>query len=163
MQENDIPKAEMTDKEKADCFCQLYRDQQDRFKHTRDIWFKIMLILWTFIVVAGYSIKKEINLCSFKDYAVFIGIYIIIGVCIWFIYYACYRKLLYDSLITDKWIGIQYRNEINKLTRITLSDQNGKEDILNKPYWEEGDRWKIPEALITFFLYTCVFFYLLFL
>jgi hypothetical protein len=171
MKKNELPISKMTDKEKADCLCQLHRDQLDRFKHTINMGFKINLTLWTFIVVAGYSIRKEIDLDSFTDYYLFILLYFAIGFLLGFLYYLGWWKFNYNSQIIDKAIGIQYRNEINKLTGIILKDEKGNDKEINNPFinlpidnpFHDGKKntWIKSEAGITFFLYVCVFIYLL--
>jgi hypothetical protein len=164
MEENEALRSPMSDKEKVDCLCQLYKIQFERFKHTRDIWFKIMLTLWTFMVVAGYYVKKEIHLCSFCDYYIFIVTYLVTGVFIWLIYYQSYRKKLKMSQVIDKGIGIQYRKKLNEIIGITLTaPTNAKNKDLDDPYPEENDNWHFAELWITIFIYACVFFYILLL
>jgi len=128
MADNKTKTMELTDKDKLECFCQLHKDQLDRFKHTRDMGFKVNLTLWTFIVVAGYSIKKEVDLDSFVGYYLFTLIYLGIGCILGYLYYFGWWKYIFNSQITDKAIGIQYRNEINKLTGIILTNSEGEKD-----------------------------------
>ena len=162
MTDNKTLPSKLDDKYQAEILCQLYKAQLDRFKHTRDIWFKIMLTLWTFIIIAGYYINKEIHLHSLFDYYKFICIYIIVGGAIWFIYYNSYRKNLEDSQVIDKDIGIQYRKKLNELLGITLEDEKDpKTKNLDNPYPKENRKWENAELLITLFLYLIAGIYII--
>ena len=171
MKKIEFPNDKMTDKEKADCYCQLHRDHLEKFKHTRDMGFKINLTLWTLIVVAGYSVKTELILESFVGYYVFILAYLGIGLFLGYLYYLGWWKFNYNSQITDNAICIQYRNEINKLTGIILKDDKGDDKEINNPFTNppvdnpfrdrKKNKWIKSEAGITLFLYVCVFIYLL--
>jgi hypothetical protein len=153
--------SKLSDKEKADCLFNLYRSHLDRWKHTRDIWFKICLTLWTLIVIAGYSFRKDVNLYSPKDYVAFIVIFFLILILLYLVYYQSYRKKLFKSQKTDMWISFKYRSKLNEMLDVKLIDESGKTPIdYDNPNFR--DTWKLPEFFITLFLYICSSVYVFF-
>jgi len=133
----------MTDKEKAYCFIELYKEQMNHFKQTRDIEFKVNIAFWTLIVLAGYFLNLIISSRSYSNFNCF---YIIIAL----LFLACHLFLWLLPISRSEKIDLHYIKEY----RDKIEDLAGEKPT---PYYGETKdgqerrimSWMICEATIT--------------
>ena len=122
----------MTDKEKADCLIELHKGQLEHYKDTRTIEFKVNLTFWSFIILAGYYVKKEIVFNPWVNTWHLI-IYVLCSLIVILVYLFFWIKPIQKSEDMDDFFVNEYRSEVEKLTDIKIKPYNKRKR--NKNHW----------------------------
>jgi len=123
MNDEEILKSEMSNKEKADCLIELHKGQLEHYKDTRAIEFKINLTFWSFIILGGYYIKKEIEFNPWTNSS-HLCWYIIISIIVTTTHLFLCMKPIQRSEDKDDYFINQYRSEVERLAQIKIKPFN---------------------------------------
>ena len=129
----------MTDKEKADCFIELQKEQLKRFMQTRDIELKINIALWTAIIVSAFYCKEKIIL----DSVVSKCIYIVVSIALVLAHFY-WLKNIQKSEDTDKHYFIEFRKAVVTLTEMEIEKHKG--------YFIKSSNWVNLQTAVTILL-----------
>jgi len=149
----------MTEKEKADCFIELHKEQLGKFKQTRDIEFKVNIALWTLIVVASKFIKDVLPYYSDNLQIVAFIILAILIICghlfLWMV-------PIQNSEDKDDHYVLKYRHLIEQLCEknISLDPGDYKNKTRLRDFKSSSLKWIMFEVGITTILLTAVGIYL---
>jgi len=147
----------MNDKEKAECLIELHKVQMDHFRQTRDLELKVNIALWTVLVLAGNFLYQSKIYLSGNSWILFL----IFGIGVYIGHLVMWMMPIQKSEDTDDYYIRQYRNEIQKLCNVEITEMKPFE-----PRWawwlpvtlrSSGWSWILGEAGLTAFLIIFIF------
>ncbi len=151
----------MTDKEKADCLIELHKEQSIKHKQLIDLEFKVNILLWTFVALAGYFILKDIlskhRGTDFFPFA--IGYWVLSFLITMAHYYLWLFPITRSQIVSDYFIR-SYLCKIEELAEYTISSNTSTskpviKSFFNLPRNYKG--WILAEAGITLLLLFIIF------
>ena len=151
----------MTPKEKADCLVELHKEESNRHQQLTTLEFKVNILLWTFITLAGYFLLKEILPKCTNEQALLFGIvYFLISVLLVLAHYFFWMFPITRSQASSAFFIRSYQCKIEELVEFRISSiiADTRPIITSFSHFPTNyKRWIIAEVGITGFLLFVIF------
>jgi hypothetical protein len=134
----------MNDRERAEIYLNLYRQQMERYGRTQDVEWKANSGVWTLLAGAIYLAAKDIVAIS-RCLAAVILIGLVAVHCAWLL-------AMHRSENFDKGLWVQYRS---KALRLADPDYHGPDNFRRD--WREELIWLLLEVGVTIMLSVVLF------
>jgi len=156
----------MTEKEKADCLIELLKEESKRQTQLINLEFKVNILLWSFIILAGYFLLKEILPNSSSNQAfLFSIVYCLIAALLIGAHYTLWMFPITKSQATSTYFIRSYQCKIEELAEFSISSNTStsKPEINSfSQFAQNYKKWIYVEVGITALLLLVIFLFGLF-
>lgn len=151
----------MNEKEKAECLVELHKEESNRHNQLTNLEFKVNILLWTFITLAGYFLLKEILPKCTPEQVFLLGIvYSLISVLLVLAHYFFWMFPITRSQATSAYFIRSYQCKIEELVEFSVSSNisETRPKITSFSHFPSNYKsWIIAEVGITGFLLFVIF------